>query len=129
VGPCRTADLAVNARADAQTYPAGRRPVLTIELVNNGTSGCRFDVGQANREIRVLSGNDRIWSSDDCSPGGEHTVQTLAAGAKASFSVTWSRKRSRPDCPAGTTMAAPGTYRVVGRFGDILSAPDTFSLE
>ena len=127
-GPCRTTDLVVNARADAQAYPGGRRPVLTISLTNRGAAPCTYDVGQANREIRVFSGNDRVWSSDDCSPGGAHEVVTLASGKPAAFSVTWSRKRSAPGCPSGTREAVPGTYRVIGRFGDITSQPDTFSL-
>jgi hypothetical protein len=129
VAPCAKAVLAVNARADAQAYPGGRRPVLTIGIANTGRTACTFDVGQANREIRVTSGNDRIWSSDDCSPGGGAQVVTLRPGAApTTFSVTWSRIRSAPGCPADRSQAGPGTYRVVGRFGDIVSAPDSFSL-
>jgi hypothetical protein len=91
---------------------------------------CTRDVGQAAREIRVTSGNDRIWSSDDCSPGGAPMVVTLRPGAApTTFSVTWSRKRSAAGCPAETKEAAPGTYRVTGRFGDLTSAGDTFRLE
>lgn len=128
-GACKPADLVLNARADAQVYPAGRRPVLTIGIKNGGAAPCTFDVGQANREIRVTSGNDRVWSSDDCSPGGGAQVVTLQPGAAPTeFSVTWSRQRSAPGC-AGDRRAAPvGTYRVVGRFGDLTSEPDSFSL-
>lgn len=128
-GPCRPADLAVNARADAQLYAAGQRPVLTIGIANKGARPCTFDVGQANRGITVTSGNDRVWSSDDCSPGGGAQVVALQPGAKPTeFSVTWARRRSRPGCPAGLPEAAPGTYRVVGRFGELVSPPDSFSL-
>ena len=128
-GPCRPADLAVNARADAQRYAPGQRPVLTIGIVNEGAAPCTFDVGQANREIRVTSGNDRVWSSDDCSPGGQPQVVTLRPGGPATtFSVTWSRTRSAPGCPGERREAPPGTYRVTGRFGNLTSAPDSFSL-
>lgn len=128
-GPCTPADLVLNARADADTYPGGRRPVLTIGIKNGGAAPCTYDVGQANREILVTSGNDRVWSSDDCSPGGAAQVVTLQPGAKPTeFSVTWSRQRSRPDCPAARREAAAGTYRVVGRFGDQTSAHDSFTL-
>ena len=129
VGRCRPSNLVVNARADDDLYPAGRRPVLTIGVRNTGSAPCTFDVGQANREIRVTSGNDRIWSSDDCSPGGAAQLATLRPGAAPTeFSVTWSRKRSAPGCPAGLRDAAPGTYRVTGRFGELVGEPDTFSL-
>lgn len=129
LGPCQAADLVLSARADAQTYPAGRRPVLTIGIATKGRFPCTADVGQAAREIRITSGSERIWSSDDCSPGGGALVVTLRPGAAAvSFSVTWSRKRSAPGCPAGSRDAVPGTYRVVGRFGDQTSPGDTFTL-
>ncbi len=129
VGPCPDTAIVVSARADAQTYPASRRPVLTIGVANKGSVPCTRDVGQAAREVRVTSGNARIWSSDDCSPGGGSQIVTLLPGAAPlTFTVTWSRKRSAPGCPAGTETADPGTYRVIGRFGEALSPGDTFSL-
>ena len=130
LGPCPASALVLSAKADAQRYPPGRRPVLTIGIANKGSVPCTRDVGQAAREIRVMSGNDRVWSSDDCSPGGAPMIVTLRPGAAAmTFSVTWSRKRSAPGCPAGTKEAAAGTYRLTGRFGDLTSAGDHFTLE
>jgi len=77
----------------------------------------------------VFSGNDRVWSSDDCSPGGGSQVVTLKPGAApVTFSVTWARKRSAPGCPAGARDVPSGTYRVTGRFGDVVSASDTFTM-
>ena len=129
VGPCPDTAIVVSARADAQTYSAARRPILTIAVANKGTVPCTRDVGQAAREIRVTSGNERIWSSDDCSPGGGSQMTTLLPGAApVTFSVTWSRKRSAPNCPAGAENASPGTYRVTGRFGEVVSTGDTFTL-
>jgi hypothetical protein len=129
VAACPDTAIEVSAKADAQTYPPSRRPILTIGVANKGTVACTRDVGQAAREIRVFSGNDRVWSSDDCSPGGGSQVVTLKPGAApVTFSVTWSRKRSAPGCPAGATDVPSGTYRVTGRFGDVVSASDTFTV-
>jgi hypothetical protein len=127
--PCQDSVLVVTTRADAQTYPPSRRPILTIGIANTGTVPCTRDVGQGAREIRVTSGNDRVWSSDDCSPGGGTQIVTLQPNAApVTFAVTWSRKRSASGCPAGTETAGPGTYRVVGRFGQVESTGDTFTL-
>ncbi|HEX8001904.1 MAG TPA: hypothetical protein VF519_04335 [Mycobacteriales bacterium] len=129
LAPCPDSGVVVSARADAQTYPASRRPILTIGVANKGAVPCTRDVGQAAREIIVRSGNDRVWSSDDCSPGGGSQVVTLQPGAApVTFSVTWSRKRSAAGCPAGAEAAGPGTYRVTGRFGQVVSTGDTFTL-
>ena len=38
----------------------------------------------------------------------------MLAFTSLTFSVTWSRKRSAPGCPAGTREAEPGAYKVVG---------------
>jgi hypothetical protein len=127
--PCAAADLALSAKADKQAYAAGQHPVLTIGIANKGRVACTRDVGQPAREIRVASGADRVWSSDDCSTGGASMVVTLQPGAAPmTFSVTWSRKRSAPGCPPGQPTAAAGTYRVTGRFGDLTSTGDTFTL-
>ncbi len=129
VGACPDTAIEVTAKADAQTYPPSRRPILTIGVANKGAVACTRDVGQAAREIRVFSGNDRVWSSDDCSPGGGSQVVTLNPGAApVTFSVTWARKRSAPGCPAGARDVPSGTYRVTGRFGDVVSASDTFTM-
>lgn len=127
--PCPDNVIEVSARADAQTYAPARRPILTLGIANKGTVPCTRDVGQAAREIRITSGNDRVWSSDDCSPGGGAQVVTLQPqAAPVTFAVTWSRKRSAPGCPAGTETAPAGTYRVTGRFGQVVSTGDTFTL-
>jgi hypothetical protein len=119
----------LSAKADKQAYAAGQHPVLTIGIANKGRVACTRDVGQPAREIRVASGADRVWSSDDCSTGGASMVVTLQPGAAPmTFSVTWSRKRSVPGCRAGQPNAAAGTYRVTGRFGDLTSTGDTFTL-
>jgi hypothetical protein len=117
--PCPDKSLTVEATADARRYAKGTRPVLTLSVTNTGRFACTRDLGQRARELRLTSGRDRVWSSDDCSPGGAADRVVLKAGEKRSFSVTWSRRRSKPECPAGQKIAAPGTYRLAGRLGDI----------
>ena len=126
--PCRDADLAVTATANAKDYAGGVRPRLTLVVTNQGPVSCSRDLGAALRELRVVSGTDRVWSSDDCAPGGDPQVVVLPAGGSRSFPVTWSRTRSRPGCPGGREPAAAGTYRVIGRLGTIERPGDVFTL-
>ncbi len=127
-GPCRPTELKLEATANARSYASGVRPVLTLAVTNTGPVACTRDVGQAARELRVRSGNDRIWSSDDCSPGGRAAVTMLQPGQRLTFSVTWSRRRSAPGCPADQPLAAAGTYQVIGRLGDLTAAGSAFTL-
>ena len=42
---------------------------------------------------------------------------------------TWPRIESAEGCPTPEQDAAPGTYQVIARNGDVLSEPAVFSLE
>lgn len=126
--PCRDTDLVVTATASAKQFAAGQRPRLTLVVSNRATVSCTRDLGAAARELRVVSGADRVWSSDDCSPGGQADVVLLKPGESRTFPVTWSRTRSRPGCPAERPAAGAGTYRVIGRIGTVERPGDSFVL-
>lgn len=125
--PCPDRLLSVSAGTDAVSYPAGVRPVLTLTVRNVGPVACIRDLGPRAWGLRVLSGADRIWSSDDCErPGTALTM--LARGASRSFALPWPRVRSRPGCPTPGPAALPGTYRLYAELGRITSAPAVFTL-
>lgn len=124
--PCADKELKVEASTSTIRYPKGVRPVLIMSVTNTGKFACTRDLGQRARELRLTSGNDRVWSSDDCSPGGAADPVVLKSGERRTFTVNWSRKRSRPGCPAGQPTAAPGTYRVFARLGRITSPGAAF---
>ena len=91
--------------------------MLRLAVRNAGTAPCVRPLGQGAVELTVLSGRDRIWSSDDCAPGGPAGPVVLRPQELRVITVTWSARRSRPGCPAGAEAIEPGTYRVVGRVG------------
>jgi hypothetical protein len=111
------------------TYPSGTAAKLGVEVTNTGTTSCKRDVGQAALELIVSSGSARVWSSDDCNPGGGHAVVTLRSGQTFATTVTWDRQRSKVGCPSGEPKAAPGHYTLVGRNLTIKSAPTAFALQ
>jgi hypothetical protein len=124
---CPDSSLAVTAATDAARYLTGVRPVLTMTVRNVGPAPCTRDVGPGARGLTVRSGSDRIWSSDDCEGKGV-VVVTLPAGASRSWTVQWSRVRSHPGCPSPGPAVRPGTYRLYGALGRIVSAQAVFSL-
>lgn len=125
---CPDTALKVAATADRKRYAAGVRPVLTLHVTNTGKVACTRDLGQQARELRLTSGNDRVWSSDDCSPGGTADRVVLKPGERRTFTVTWARRRSKPGCPGGQPVTAPGTYRVIARLGKIEARGTAFLL-
>jgi hypothetical protein len=125
---CEDAALDLATVADKESYGVGERPRLELRVTNTGAAPCSLDLGQAAVELIVVSGSDRIWSSDDCDPGGEAEVVPLAPGEPVSRRVTWGGKRSLPGCEGPKAQAQPGTYRVTGRVGEREAGGATFQI-
>ena len=118
----------MTASTDAATYRVGDTPALRMRITNVSDTSCRRDVGSAPNELIVNKGTTRFWSSDDCNPRGTSDVVVLAPGQAYSVSLTWLGEGSSRGCPADPPEADAGSYSLVGRNGDVLSAPARFSL-
>ncbi len=125
---CPPAELQIVADADKDSYPAGGRPQLELRVTNTGSAPCTLDLGQAATELLIFSGPDRIWSSDDCAPGGAAKPTTLEPGKAVPTRLTWAGRRSLPGCEGPKAQALPGTYRVTGRIGDLQAEGGSFQL-
>jgi hypothetical protein len=126
--PCADEALSVEAAATEDSYAVGDQPRLELRITNTGPTPCSHDVGQAAVELQVVSGADRIWSSDDCAPGGDADVTVLQPRAVETSTVTWPGTRSLPGCQGDDEPAEAGTYRVVGRVGELLEEGGSFVL-
>lgn len=116
---CLPASLEVAARAERDDYPVGGRPLLVLTITNTGALPCTRDLGQGAVELTVVSGPDRIWSSDDCAPGGPAKQVVLDPGEPSVTRLTWAGTRSRPGCEGDKAVAQAGTYRVGARLGEL----------
>ena len=125
---CQPEALEVEAVADRDSYSVGGSPRLSLRVTNTGSAPCTRDLGQAAVELLVFSGGDRIWSSDDCAPGGPKDVTTLAPGEPVTRASTWDGRRSRPGCEGSKAQARPGTYRVTARVGQLREEGDVFRI-
>ncbi len=121
---CANGDLEIAPKpADTQT-PEGAR--LTIRLVIRNTSDrpCERDVGADQQEIRVMDGDDRIWSSDHCNPDRGSYVEVLQPGERIDrFWVVWDGRTSAPKCEGDRAVVREGEYSLLARLGDLLSDP------
>ncbi len=124
---CGDAALKVTAESDAKTYTSGAAPRFTLTVTNTGPVPCRRALGPDVIELRVFSGEDRIWSSDDCNRAKGQGVLLLAAGEARALTVQWPGKRTKPDCVTGK-VALPGTYRVSARVGPIVRQGSIFRI-
>ena len=124
---CRDTVLQVTAESDAESYPSGGAPKFTLTVRNIGSVACRRALGPDAVELRVFSGEDRIWSSDDCNTAKGQGVMTLQPAEAQALSVRWPGKRTKPGCDVGD-VAQPGTYRVSARVGSIVRQGSVFRI-
>jgi len=125
---CADDVLRVEPAATDESYAVGDQPRLELRITNTGAAPCSRDLGQAAVELQVVSGDDRIWSSDDCAPGGETDVVVLQPGAVETSTVTWPGTRSLPGCQGDDEPSSAGTYRVNGRVGELREQGASFVL-
>ena len=125
---CKDSAITVTASTDAASYPVGSTPRLRMRIQNTSDTACKRDVGAAMNELVITSGSTRVWSSDDCNTAGTAQVATLQPGQSYSVSVTWLGRLSAKGCPADQPLAQQGSYKLVGRNGDITSTPAVFAL-
>lgn len=125
---CGDAVLQVTVVADATEYTKGAAPRFTLTVTNVGPRACRRALGAGAVELRVFSGEDRIWSSDDCSKSTGQGILALEPKEARALTVQWPGKRTKPGCKTGE-VAQPGTYRVSARVGDIVRQGSVFRIK
>lgn len=107
---CTKADVSVALRSDASTYRAKADPVFTMDVTNVSDAPCLVDVTDDTRELLIVSGPARVWSSADCGDPDARLL-LLGPGQVDSQELTWPRVRSDEKCSSTDAVAAPGTYR------------------
>lgn len=126
---CVPPALAVGITADAADVPAGVAATFTVTITNSGAEQCVVDAGDLQREVVIVSGSDRVWSSKDCAPA-ESSARTLllAPGMTDTTQLAWNRERSAPGCPGGLAAPGPGTYQATVSLAGTSGGPVVFRL-
>ncbi|WP_393916684.1 hypothetical protein [Halostreptopolyspora alba] len=116
--PCQPQDVVVTAETDKEDYAWDEEPEIEVTVVNTGDQTCTVDVGPTAMEVRITSGDDRVFSSADCVKGKEGSdKRELSRGVPETTTVTWDRTRSWEDCRDREVNASSGTY-VASLHGD-----------
>jgi hypothetical protein len=129
VPDCAPPALAVTIAADAADVAIGTAATFTITITNGGTDECVVDAGELQREVVVVSGSDRIWSSKDCAPADSPARSLLlGAGMSDTTQLAWSLVRSAPGCTGDLPAPKPGTYQATVSLAGTSSGPTVFRL-
>jgi hypothetical protein len=108
-GECREDEVSVVPEV---ARAAGGGPiVLRLEL--SGTQpACSFEVSPETLVVKITSGKDRIWTSQECPRAIPKTSVVVRSAVPATVPVTWSGRRSDETCSNRTAWALPGFYHV-----------------
>lgn len=128
VPDCADSDISVSITLSATSVPAGSPLKLTQGITNSGSTPCRRDIGAKANTIIITSGGYPVWSSDDCSPGGDADVVTIKPGEEYQVSVTWKGQLTEGQCPANPPTVKAGGYDAQGKNGEVTSKSKPFEV-
>lgn len=129
VADCAPAGLALAMTPDAESFAPGVSATFSVTITNTGAEPCLVDAGEAQREIVITSGSDRVWSNRDCVVAGTETrTLLLPAGGNDTTPFAWNRVRSAEGCPAGLPEPGAGTYSAQLNLAGAAAPPAVFGL-
>ena len=108
-GPCADSDVRVDPSVDDTAY-AGGDVTITLNLTTLESPACTWEVSSDSVVVKLTSGRDRIWSTQDCSAAIATQSVIVRKDAKTKVDVTWSGQRSDEDCTRTPDWAQPGYY-------------------
>lgn len=130
VADCAPAVVALAMTADATSFAPGVSATFTVSVTNTGAEPCLVDAGEAQREIVITSGSDRVWSSRDCiAPGTETRTLLLAGGQTDTTPFAWNRIRSAEGCPPDLPVPGAGTYSAQLNLAGVSAPASVFGLD
>jgi hypothetical protein len=110
-GPCTADDIVVTPAVDGAAH-AGSRVTFRLDVTTLSSPACTWQVSAESLAVKIVSGSDRIWSTQDC-PEALREVDVVARQEKAAtVALVWRGQRSDATCSRTTDWAQPGWYHV-----------------
>ncbi|MET0693460.1 MAG: hypothetical protein ABWY56_05985 [Propionibacteriaceae bacterium] len=83
---------------------------FTLSLINGAKTTCVATVNATVFELKIYSGKDRIWSTDDCASLVKPFRAILASEKAIEWTMKWNGRRSAEDCKNRPEIPKTGTY-------------------
>ena len=125
---CLDSEIELRTTVDTPAPKVGTPVTMTMTIANISGVPCTRDVGAAVNQFTITSGGYRVWSSDDCNPGGQNQIETIPPDQAFAVQATWPSVITSPGCPTPQQAAQPGTYDVAGSNGAVTGVATRFSL-
>ena len=107
-GPCVDSDVVVTPEVTRAS--AGDAVAISLLFTTKLSEACTFAVSPRTIVLKLTSGDDRIWSSQEC-PRAVSTTTVVARKTEPGVAaVTWNGQRSNDGCTRAAGWALPGYY-------------------
>jgi hypothetical protein len=89
--------------------------IFSLSLINGSDQTCVVTVDSTNFQLKVYSGKDRIWSTNDCAALVKPITGKVAREHAVVWKLTWDGRRSRSECKTRPEIPKAGTYFAVAQ--------------
>lgn len=124
---CDPDDLRQTLLGD-RTIKAEQKVTFKLSLINGGARNCRLELHSDNFELRIFSGADRIWSTNDCAKKVKDIDEVVGSEKSVEWTIEWGGKRSRGECKTRPELPLPGTYVATAQYEGAESSKFTMTL-
>ena len=99
--------LAVTGQTSVKT---GSPTQISVTFTNTSDYSCILNFASNPFELRIYSGADRIWTTNDCAQWLPASPMAIASHGTVKYTVTWPTLRSKGGCGIRSDYLKPGTY-------------------
>jgi hypothetical protein len=110
-GPCDARDILVTPGVAGAAH-AGSAVTFELTLRTVESPACTWTVSSSTLVVKLTSGSDRIWSTQDCKAAVPDLSVVVRKDHDTSVRVTWRGQRSDATCSRTTAWAQPGFYHI-----------------
>jgi hypothetical protein len=110
-GPCRNEEVVVEPKLKQAAY-AGSLVHVRLKMTTTGNPACTWTVSPETLVVKITSGDDRIWSSQECPDAVPQTDVVARKDVPAKIDMGWAARRSDSGCTPQRGWAQPGFYHV-----------------
>jgi hypothetical protein len=107
-GPCSPTQ--VDIAVVVHDVNAGHANPVALKLTSVGTPACTLAITADTLALRITSGPDVVWSSDECPNAVLAREVTVRAHKPVVYTFDWDGRRSTETCAQAGKVADPGGY-------------------
>jgi hypothetical protein len=110
-GPTACAASALRPTLTGKQRLKPKQPnTFSLSLINGSAQTCVVTVNSTNFELKIYSGRDRIWSTNDCAAVVKPITRKVAREQAVVWTMTWDGHRSRSACRTRPEIPRAGSY-------------------